>query len=277
MQRGSYYPSTSASNNSIVLSSLTCCHRVELYCYSNSTTESEKYLIWPDGTRLQPDRCHYCEMCISRRFPSGMYIYSYSSYHPGTGIYTCQLQDSNGNLIDISFGVYSSMPRELFLSLFIIIFNFNSVQYTEPPSITAMKFTSLMDSTDNADSSIANVTCITENSPPTNVTWMMDGSVLEIDGQNYRLLQTVTDRRRSQYRATLLIRNLFSIIGTHDFTCLVSNIAGSTSGNITTYLPGIHAYTMYIAIPQSVRGSQHCQKVQIPCTALIRPFECYLH
>ena len=111
VRRGSYHPSTVASNNSILLSSLRCCSRVELYCYSNSTNDNETYFIWPDGTRLQPDYCHYCEMCIYSRSPSGMYIYSYSSYYPATGIYTCQLPDSNGNLTDISFGVYSSMPR----------------------------------------------------------------------------------------------------------------------------------------------------------------------
>ena len=116
--RGSYNPSTVASNNSILLSNLTCCSRVRLYCYSNSTTDSVKYLIWPDGTRLQPDHCHYCEVCIYSRSPSGIYIHSYSSYHPATGIYTCQLPDSDSNetLTHISFGVYSSMPRELLLT-----------------------------------------------------------------------------------------------------------------------------------------------------------------
>ena len=122
-----------------------------------------------------------------------------------------------------------------------IVFIINSVHYTEPPNITAMEYTNLMDSTDNADSAVANITCITENSPPTNVTWIMDGSVLDIDGQNYSILQTVTNRTSSKYRTTLLIKTLFSIIGTHNFTCLITNIAGSDAESMITYLPGIYA------------------------------------
>ena len=103
-----------------------------------------------------------------------------------------------------------------------------------------------MDSTDNADSAVANITCITENSPPTNVTWMMDGSVLDIDGQNYSILQTVTNRTSSKYRTTLLIKTLFNIIGTHSFTCLITNIAGNDTESIITHLPGIYACIIII-------------------------------
>ena len=99
-------------NNSIVLSNIQCCERVQLYCYSNSTTESDKYLIWPNGRRYQPDYHYYSYMSIYHRTPSGMYIQSYSNHYPENGIYTCQLQDSNENMVDISFGLYSSRPRE---------------------------------------------------------------------------------------------------------------------------------------------------------------------
>jgi len=91
-----------------------------------------------------------------------------------------------------------------------------------------------MYSSDVAEFAVANITCMTQNSPPTNVTWMMDGSVLNIDDQNYSVLQTVTNRITSHYNTTLLIRNLPSIIGTHNFTCLISNIAGSDAKSITT-------------------------------------------
>lgn len=112
VQRGQSDILFASFNNSIVLSNIHCCYeRVQLYCYSNSSIERDKYLIWPDYRRYRPDiRHHY--MYIHRRTPSGMYIESYSSYHPNNGIYTCQLQDSNENLIDVSFGLYSSMPRE---------------------------------------------------------------------------------------------------------------------------------------------------------------------
>ena len=98
-------------NNSIVLSNMRCCERVQLYCYSNSTTESYKYLIWPNGRRYRTDS-NYNYMSIYSRTPSGMYIQSSSSDYPENGIYTCQLQDSNENMVDISFGLYSSRPRE---------------------------------------------------------------------------------------------------------------------------------------------------------------------
>ena len=94
----------------------------------------------------------------------------------------------------------------------------------------------------SSDVAVANITCMTQNSPPTNVTWMMDGSVLDIDDQNYSVLQTVTNRITSHYNTTLLIRNIPSIIGTHNFTCLISNIAGSDTKSVTTnyLLPGMN-------------------------------------
>ena len=118
----------------------------------------------------------------------------------------------------------------------------------ESPSIRAVEYTHLMYSTDVADFAVASITCMTQNSPPTNVTWMMDGSVLDIDGQNYSVLQTVTNRITSHYNATLLIRNILSIIGTHNFTCLISNIAGSHAKSITMnyLLPGMNKLTLYI-------------------------------
>ena len=113
VQRGQSNPPVVSFNNTIVLSNIYCCsNRVQLYCYSNSTIEREKYLIWPNGGRLQTDYSNYNYMSIYGRGPSGMYIESLYSYHPQNGIYTCQLEDSNENMLDISFGLYSSMPRE---------------------------------------------------------------------------------------------------------------------------------------------------------------------
>lgn len=105
-----------------------------------------------------------------------------------------------------------------------------------------MEYTSVMYSSDVSEFAIANITCMTENSPPTNVTWMMDGNALDIDDQNYSVLQAVTSRRTSHYNTTLLIRNLLSIIGAHNFTCLISNIAGSDAKSTTTnyLLPGMN-------------------------------------
>ena len=111
-----------------------------------------------------------------------------------------------------------------------------------------------MYSTDVPEFAIANITCMTENSPPTNVTWMMDGSILDTDSQNYSVLQTVTNRRTSHYNTTLLIRNLPSIIGTHNFTCLISNIAGSDAKSITTkyFFHGMNILKLLLVWPSNI-------------------------
>ena len=76
------------------------------------------------------------------------------------------------------------------------------------------------------------LTCISTNSPATNVTWMKDGDTLDIDGVKYKTYQTVTNRRTSTYQNTLVVDDDIENI-TGNYTCRVTNRFGSSSSDLT--------------------------------------------
>ena len=80
--------------------------------------------------------------------------------------------------------------------------------------------------------------CLTQNSPPTTVTWSRDGVAVHVDGVGYEMMQIVTDRQYSRYRNILHIRNAVELVGDHTYTCSVSNAAGSSSQSISTKMTG---------------------------------------
>ena len=86
--------------------------------------------------------------------------------------------------------------------------------------------------------------CLTQNSPPTTVTWLRDGVAVHVDGVGYEMMQIVTERQSYfRYKNTLFIRNAADLVGEHTYTCSVSNAAGSNSQSISTTLTGKHEHT----------------------------------
>ena len=61
---------------------------------------------------------------------------------------------------------------------------------------------------------------------------------IDIDNDRYVMTQTITDRHSSYYDNILQIMDVISLAGNHLFTCSVSNLAGSTSQDISTTLRG---------------------------------------
>ena len=76
---------------------------------------------------------------------------------------------------------------------------------------------------------------------------------IDIDNDRYVMTQTITDRHSSYYDNILQIMDVISLAGNHLFTCSVSNLAGSTSQDISTTLRGKQQYsTAYINVITSV-------------------------
>ena len=105
------------ANNSMVVISGSTYDKVDIYCYSNSTLWDVGYFVLYNGYRTS-SRSNYNYYSISRTSsslgPSGIRIHSYSSYRPRySGIFTCELPDSEGNTIMNSIGIYSSTPSML--------------------------------------------------------------------------------------------------------------------------------------------------------------------
>ena len=87
------------------------------------------------------------------------------------------------------------------------------------------------------------ITCISTDSPATNVTFMRgsttvgplrDGESVSVGGVTYELAQRVIDRRESTYENILTINDTLSNLVDDNFTCTVANTLGmDTSPSIT--------------------------------------------
>ena len=99
-------------NNSLILQKTSRCRycKIEVYCYSNSTSSSVGYYKFPNNQRIYSNNDYY-DYTIDRITPSGIRIRNYYYETPDIwGIFTCELPDSEGNTVDTSIGIYSSMP-----------------------------------------------------------------------------------------------------------------------------------------------------------------------
>ena len=87
------------------------------------------------------------------------------------------------------------------------------------------------------------LTCTTTGSPATTVTWMKDGSPLDIDGTTYSMEQNVTVRANSTYDSVLTINDgNRNDLGT--YSCEVQNALG-TYGPTVVDVSGKFTYAPY--------------------------------
>ena len=89
---------------------------------------------------------------------------------------------------------------------------------------------------------MAQLACLSVNTPPTHVTWFRNGEEIEIDGLMYDSVQIVTDRFNSHYKTVLVVKQVINIIGELHFSCVLSNFGGNTSFAIPTNVSGIHLW-----------------------------------
>ena len=118
IEHSRYHSNTAVTNNSLIVSGSSSCRgcRVNVYCYSNTTSSNVGYVIFPNGGRVYSDR-DYRDMSVYRVNPSGIHFYNYRSYTIDYyGIYTCELPDTEGNTLEISVGIYSSIPSMIIVS-----------------------------------------------------------------------------------------------------------------------------------------------------------------
>ena len=108
------------------------------------------------------------------------------------------------------------------------------------PSVYSSRYSDLSNTYGNV---LGSLECLTQYSPPTNVTWLRDGVRVHLDGERYEMIQSVIERQwyrdtLSEYNNTLLIRDATDLVGVHTYTCTITNSAGSTFQNINTRLTG---------------------------------------
>ena len=99
------------------------------------------------------------------------------------------------------------------------------------------------DWSENNSDLLGSLECLTQNSPPTSVTWLRDGVPVEVDGVGVEMIQTVMERQSySRYNNTLLIRDAAQLAGSHTYNCTVSNDAGNSTNWVDTTLTGMSNY-----------------------------------
>ena len=81
----------------------------ELYCLSNSTTTEHRPSIWYPRGRIYPNQT-INGITISE-YSTGISVNTDWLYEEG--VYICDIADSNGYTIHLSFGLYSNYPSKL--------------------------------------------------------------------------------------------------------------------------------------------------------------------
>ena len=89
----------------------TACTQLSVYCYSNSTSSSVRYLVWPSGNRYH-EKTNYYYVDASQVNPGGLFIRNHFNHRPYGGMYTCRMPDSNEDIIEMSIAIYSSLPSQ---------------------------------------------------------------------------------------------------------------------------------------------------------------------
>ena len=240
----SYYVNRLAvSNNSLIVPKPTTCYdcKVNVYCYSNSTSSSVGYYKFPNNQRRYSDNNYY-DFKVGRINPSGIRIRSYGYGAPDIwGIFTCELPDSEGNTVETSIGIYPSRQSMCVLSFLMpsicaALYPNTNIYSPGAPSVYSSRYSDLS----NTNSSLlGSLECLTQYSPPTNVIWLRDGVRVHVDGERYEMIQSVIERQSySRYNSTLLIRDAADLAGDHTYTCSITNSVGNTSESINTRLTG---------------------------------------
>ena len=117
------------NNSLVILKPSDCLHcKVDFTCYSNSSDPNNGYIISPNGGRYYSGRPYYME--VQRKSPSGIQVRSYTYRNPSLeGVYTCQLPDSNGNILNLNIAYYTDDLR-MFIFLKKIVQHFYNLYFS---------------------------------------------------------------------------------------------------------------------------------------------------
>ena len=206
--------------------------RFDMYCCSNQSSSSyigsfaDPYSVYTGNFRdLRIDRYSSSSTyagCI--RLYGYEYYSSYLSYN--SGVYTCNIPDSNGQTQRVNFALFGYNSK--FVSLLHIYNNYlllNNPLAQNVPTIYRFQRT-------RVSNSVLTLTCETRTAPPAEITWQRNGVNLTVDGSIIQMTQTVTNRPSSYFTSTISISDdPDNIVGTYR-VIVGSSFGQTTSGNI---------------------------------------------
>ena len=98
-------------------------------CYSNSTSGDRAYFRFPNGRRVYSS--YYYGYYLSQLNYTGVKISQSSFRRRIYGIFTCEVPDSQGIMVETSIGIYHSTPSEFLKHFYIIlIYSFSFIRCT---------------------------------------------------------------------------------------------------------------------------------------------------
>ena len=202
------------------------------YCLSNSTSDEFIPSILYQYGRIYPNRTENNVEVSQSLF--GLYVsgnsYSFSQLR---GIYTCDIADSNGEVIQLSIGAYHSIGKLNHLVKTVLI---ELSIFLGTPSLYSRTYTSHIE--DAATDVLITVNCLTQSYPPSTIVWSRNGVEIPVDDRKYIAYQTVTNNRYySYYQNSLVVQDVVGIVNRPIYTCDVKNAAGSQRG--TVHIPTI--------------------------------------
>ena len=100
---------STVANNTILLFSSYSCHncRLSFYCFSNSTAEDYRPSLLYSNAKLSPNTSDYY-ITVLEADRSGLFVHNIG-HNTREGVYTCEVADSNENIIYLTIGVYTSL------------------------------------------------------------------------------------------------------------------------------------------------------------------------
>ena len=117
-----------------------------------------------------------------------------------------------------------------------------SVFFIGIPSVSTPEFSRFNWYTDSDINTppLAMVSCNSSGFPPTRVVWKKDNIVITEEDNAYQAMQRVVNRRSSLYINSLIIFDIFGVLGTHVYTCSIITSAGNVSQSIQTGYSGMN-------------------------------------
>ena len=111
------------------------------------------------------------------------------------------------------------------------------ILFSGPPRVYSTDYTDLVyvSGTD----ALMEVTCSTSDSPPTEVQCSCDGELIDFCGDDFDLVQVVTNRRNVYYDNIVVVKDVTKVAGKHVYQCNISNSQGSDTCVVKTNIPGI--------------------------------------
>ena len=154
---------------------------------------------------------------------------------PESGIYTCLMSDSRGQIQEHMIGLYPACFKSE-------LCHYTKIKLSYCHQLYHAGYPYVYNMYTNQSDQVLTIICQTRDAPPTNLYWHWNGTLIDIDGDTYKVSQRVTNFTSSSYDNILTITKSERMVGT--YYCNVSNNHRASQSSIIS-LSGIMHSLIY--------------------------------